>query len=308
MEQLKPLGRAIPVVLGPTTEIYSALLTKNAAEIKKTTVETHAYGSHPRQQLDLYTPASKGVGEPKPILIFLYGGGFVNGEKNLKRIHGDVAFANLGHFFCENFGFDTIVMDYRLVSHGAAFPSGGEDLDGALQWVQKRYNGSGRKVFVMGTSAGGIHACTWLFDDAFRASRRALFAGSQGVTLAGVVPLGAAFTFRHSSKVLVDSVSQYLGSDVEKNAPLGCIARCKESGELQGEAWPRLLILDSELDPEDILQSIQDVLAELKGIKGLQVDYRNIKGHNHISPPLALGTRIAEEESWGFAVGKWCLA
>ena len=37
-----------------------------------------AYGSHPRQQLDVFAP--DGIAEPRPVLIFVHGGGFVGGE------------------------------------------------------------------------------------------------------------------------------------------------------------------------------------------------------------------------------------
>ncbi|KAJ9604693.1 hypothetical protein H2200_010807 [Cladophialophora chaetospira] len=309
MDRLPTLGRAIPVVVGPTYDIYAALLSKKAVDIKKTTVETHKYGLHPRQQLDLYKSTSnKGLRKPAPILVFLYGGGFVNGDRILNRIPGELAFANLGHFFCENFGFETIVMDYRLVGHGATFPSGGSDLEAVMQWIRKRYAGSGRKVFVLGNSAGGIHTCTWMFENDFRSSRRALIAGSDGIKLAGVITLGAAFTFRYSSRGLIDSVAQYLGSEVENASPLGSIERCRDSGELLKGGWPRMLVVDSEFDPEDILRSSQDALLKLRAVEGLQIEYQNLTGHNHISPPLALGTGITEEKSWGFAIGKWCMA
>jgi acetyl esterase/lipase len=304
MNSLPSLGRAIPVVVGPTYGIYADLLNARASEIKQATVETHAYGADPRQQLDLYKSADA---NSAPIFLFIYGGGFLNGDKILKGIPDGLAYTNLGHFFSSKFGFETIVMDYRLIGHGASYPSGGDDLDGVWKWIQKRYQGSHRQVFIMGNSAGGIHACTWLFEDKFKESRREAIAGSHGVRLTGVITLGAAFTFRHSPQALVEMVSRYLGADAEKNSPMGCIERCKASGELAGEPWPRMLIVDSELDPEDILQSSQDALTGLKSVENIIVDYRKLQGHNHISPPLALGTGVAEEEAWGFEVGRWCV-
>lgn len=292
------------MVVGPTYGIYADLLKARANDIKQATVETHAYGADPRQQLDLYKAATVGSA---PIFVFVYGGGFVNGDKVVKGIPEGLAYTNLGQFFSSKFGFETVVMDYRLIAHGASYPSGGDDLDGVMKWIQRRYHGSKREVFVMGNSAGGIHACTWLLEDKFRDSRSDLIAGSGGLKLVGVITLGAAFTFRHSAKGLIEAVSKYLGPEVDKVSPLGRIERLKASGELSEGTWPRLLILDSELDPEDILQSSQDALAVLKSVGNITVKYRNLKGHNHISPPLALGTGIVAEEAWGFEVGRWSI-
>jgi len=67
-------------------------------------------------------------------------------------------------------------------------------------------------------------------------------------------------------------------------------------------------VLDSELDPEEILTAGKDFVQELRKVEGVEVEYRSLKGHNHINPPLALGTGIESEEAWGYGVGTWCNA
>jgi acetyl esterase/lipase len=61
----------------------------------------------------------------------------------------------VGTFFAQQ-GFVHIVMDYRLLEHGATYPSGPEDVSLALQWLaggnvkQADLN----NVFLLGESAG----------------------------------------------------------------------------------------------------------------------------------------------------------
>ncbi|KAH8816734.1 Alpha/Beta hydrolase protein [Xylogone sp. PMI_703] len=308
MEQLPPLGRVIPLVIGQTSQIYGDLLAKHAEAIRATARETHSYGSHERQQLDLYTPSSSAPkpahGQPAPILIFAYGGGFINGDKVLERMPGGLAYTNLGHYFAEKYGFETIIPDYRLVRHGGKFPSGGEDIGLVLEWVRKRYAGQkGKKVIVMGNSAGGVHVATWLLSDQFKDTRERLIAGSDGIKVAGVILLGGGLHFRLASPPLVEVLKQYFGDDYEDKAPFGLLEKAIQRGELKGE-WPKTLVLYSELDPQDIIQANIDFIEEL-GKHRKDLTHGVIRGHNHISPPLALGTGIETEEEWGTTVGAW---
>jgi acetyl esterase/lipase len=310
MEQLPPLGRIIPQVLGPTAQIYGDLLAKHAQAIKSTSRETYAYGSHERQQLDLYTPSSSAPkpenGEPAVVLIFVYGGGFVHGDKIVGHIPGGLAYRNLGHYFSENFGFETIIPDYRLVSHGALYPSGGEDVGLVLEWVKKRYGGQkGKKICLMGNSAGGVHVATWLLADPFKARREQLIAGSNGIALAGVVLLGASLHFHTAAPPLIEVLKQYFGADYEDKAALSLLKKAVSAGELKGD-WPKTLILYSELDPQFIIDSNVDFIAEL-GKSRKDLTHSTIQGHNHISPPFALATRIEAEEKWGKEVGTWAM-
>jgi acetyl esterase/lipase len=308
MEQLPPFGRIIPQVIVQTSQIYGNLLAKNAEAIKGSSRETYSYGSQERQQLDLYTPSSSAPkpinDELAPVLIFLYGGGFVNGDKVLERIPNDLAYTNVGYYFAEEFGFDTIIPDYRLVKHGATFPSGGEDIDLVLEWAKKRYTGQkGKKIVLMGNSAGGVHAATWLLAAQFKSSREQLIANSEGVVLAGVAIVGALLHFSSAAPPLIEILKQYFGEDYKDKAPLALLENCIQTGELEGN-WPKTLVLHCELDPHDIIGSTNDFVLKL-GKNRKDLTHWIIQGHNHISPPLALGTGIDTEENWGKEVGKW---
>ena len=89
--------------------------------------------------------------------------------------------------------------------------------------------------------------------------------------------------------------------DTKSSEPTSLMLRAGETA-----SWPRVMTLVSELDPDEIIESGREFarLWEETGEKG---DFLEIKGHNHISPPLALGTGIEKEEEWALTFGRWLL-
>ncbi|KAF7318449.1 Esterase lipase thioesterase family protein [Mycena chlorophos] len=155
----------VGTILFPTVGIFAPLLESRRAEIKDA-VKTYKYGATDRHQLDVYLPSSQS-GTKAPILFFLYGGGFVQGARQLPAPI-DLAYGNLGTYFAKH-GFVTVVADYQLAP-SVTFPAPAEDLRDAVAWVVDNAAevGSGKveldteKVFVIGHSAGGVHLLTSL--------------------------------------------------------------------------------------------------------------------------------------------------
>ena len=115
-----------------------------------------AYGELDRQKLDVWIP-SKEADEPRPVVIFFYGGGWVSGDR------GDYGFA--GRAFAAN-GFVTIVADYRLVPE-VRFPVFVEDGARAVRWVRdhvSKYGGDPRRICLVGHSAGAYKAAMLALD------------------------------------------------------------------------------------------------------------------------------------------------
>jgi len=107
-----------------------------------------SYGSHRRQQLDIYLP--KDVDELAPVTMFLYGGSWINGKRQ------DYAF--VGHAFNTK-GYITVLPDYRLVPE-IRYPEFLIDNANALRWVYGRieqYGGDQNRIFVVGHSAGAYN-------------------------------------------------------------------------------------------------------------------------------------------------------
>jgi acetyl esterase/lipase len=317
MDQIKALhgskGDSIFAVLSPTFQIFATLLSNNREEILSIPSKTESYGTHPRQNLDIYYPPKKS--DDAPILVFFYGGGLVGGDKILPgsgALEG-LVYHNLGTFFAKR-GITTIIADYRLVNselggHDAVFPSGGEDVSLVLKWLET-FTGKGKgDVFIMGNSAGGVHISTFLLAPRFLEQRKSLLNGEKGITLKGAIELAVPFHFHNSPALRGGMLKNYYGSDqdVRENSPFGLLEAVAKTGKSRDESGvPKILVLDADFDPVDeILEPTLDFVKLSKELWGTAVEYVKIPGHNHISPPLALMSGDEEGEKWSEAVELW---
>lgn len=246
--------------------------------------------------------------------MFLYGGGLVNGHKVLRGYADELCHANIAAFFASKYGYSTVVPDYRLVnSHGAKFPSGGEDVALAVEWIFGNAGSFGPEpidLFIMGNSAGGVHLSTFLLHPSFTNTRKRAFSGD-GLRMRGAVLLSVPFNFYYSHHSRAEMLETYFG-DHEANCPQGLLKSAQSQGKIDIlEAGVRFLILNGELDPDDeilqprddfIRQWMQDTSNESRG--ALAVDW--MPRHNHISPFASLSTGIEDEEAWGHQVGAFC--
>lgn len=109
----------------------------------------HPYGPLPAQRLDLFVPDEPAAG-PRPVLVFVYGGGWNSGTP------ADYRF--LGRTFARA-GYVVVIPGYRLVPDGV-FPHMLEDTAKALAWTRNniaRYGGDPGRVAIMGQSAGAYN-------------------------------------------------------------------------------------------------------------------------------------------------------
>ena len=126
----------------------------------RTAVRGAAYGSDPRQRLDVFVPDTIASGASLPVVIFFYGGGWVDGDR------GDYAFA--GRAFAAQ-GFVAVVADYRLVPR-VRFPAFVEDGALAVKWVRDniaRTGGDPARIALSGHSAGSYIAAMLALDTRF---------------------------------------------------------------------------------------------------------------------------------------------
>jgi acetyl esterase len=117
-----------------------------------------AYGTHPRQVLDVYRHRyAAGV----PVVLFVHGGAFVRGDKD---IDGEV-YANVLYYFARH-GYLGVNMEYRRAPE-FKYPSGAEDVAAAVAWVREHageYGGDPERIFLIGHSAGGTHVGSYAYD------------------------------------------------------------------------------------------------------------------------------------------------
>lgn len=142
-------------------------------------VETHAYGTHARQKLDLYTPDTP-TGET---IVFFYGGSWRSGDR------ADYRF--LARRLARE-GITVVVPDYRLYPE-VRFPVFVEDAAAATAWVLDQARGRGldpARVTLMGHSAGAHIALLVALDARYLAT----FNRTPG-DLAGVIALSAPADF-----------------------------------------------------------------------------------------------------------------
>ncbi|MBV7539024.1 alpha/beta hydrolase [Duganella sp. sic0402] len=135
----------------------SPLTTLNALSPAGDTecVDGVAYGEGPRRKLDIYRP--QGARSAAPVVVFFYGGNWVNGAR------GDYAF--VGRALAAR-GIVTVIADYRLHPE-VSYPDFLRDAAQAVAWARReaaRYGGDPQRLFVMGHSAGAYNAAMLALD------------------------------------------------------------------------------------------------------------------------------------------------
>jgi acetyl esterase/lipase len=125
--------------------LFNALVPKDAG-VKRVAAGI-SYGTDPRLTYDLYRAETPGT---LPLLVFVYGGSWDSGEKELYEFAAK-AFAAKGYLVA--------VPDYRLVPQHV-YPVFVEDTANAIAHVQKtaaKYEGDGTRTFLVGHSAGAYN-------------------------------------------------------------------------------------------------------------------------------------------------------
>ena len=132
-----------------------------------------AYGPDPRQRLDIYAPRG-GCGQPRPVVVFFYGGSWNSGTR--------AGYAFVGRALAAQ-GFVTVVPDYRLVPE-VHYPVFVEDGAAAVRWVTAHagtYCGDGGSVVLMGHSAGAYIAAMLAVDPRWLGASRPAVKGLVGL-------------------------------------------------------------------------------------------------------------------------------
>lgn len=122
------------------------------------TVRDLAYGQDPAQVLDVHGPDP--LRTPRPVLLFVHGGGFVGGSR---RLPGTPFYDNVGGWASAH-GMLAVTVDYRLAPR-ARWPAGADDVAAALAWTQRHigeHGGDPARVVLVGHSAGAAHVASYL--------------------------------------------------------------------------------------------------------------------------------------------------
>ncbi len=171
-----------------------------------------SYGPHPRQVLDIYHPEGN-QNNPSAVILFVHGGAFVRGDKDANT-H---IYANFLTYFARK-GFVGINLEYRQAPE-APFPEGSKDIELSIQWLIKHaieLNIDPSRIFLVGHSAGGSHAASYVLDPNVRPSN--------GHKIKGLILISARLKAdTRADNPNAHGVNAYYGSDeslYESRSPL----------------------------------------------------------------------------------------
>ena len=140
-----------------------------------------AYGTDPRQRLDVYQPPAGTL--KAPLVVFFYGGNWSSGERGDYRFVGEALASR---------GIVTVIADYRL-SPAYRYPVFVQDSARAVRWAfdhAAEYGADERRIFVMGHSAGAYNAAMVALDSRWLAAE-----GLSPSRLAGWIGLAGPYDF-----------------------------------------------------------------------------------------------------------------
>lgn len=235
----------------------------------------HAYGSEPLQRLDFW-PA-EGVAGPAPLIVFVHGGGWKNGDKS-----NTTGAAKVAHFRAQ--GYAVASLNYRLAP-AARVEDQAADVAAGFAWLLTHAGKLGvdpTRMILMGHSAGA-HLVALVGTDP-------LYARAAGFALGdirGVVPLdGAAYDvptqIAEGGRLMHDTYLEVFGSDRARQAALSPTRHAAAPNA------PAFLLL--HVDRQDGTRQAEALGAALRGVgtpvQVTRIPGRGLIGHMEINRKL----------------------
>ena len=256
------IGALTPMAFFSPGEIFSTLVADRGPGVTRDI----AYGSNPRQKLDVYQPNPACASGP--IIMFLYGGAWTSGDRATYSFVGSALAAR---------GITTIVPDYRLYPE-VKFPGFVDDAALAYVWIAKNFaereatSGSKpRQIFLMGHSAGAHTAALLAYDPGYLAR-----AGAKLPKPAGLIGLAGPYAFDPTTWPSTKAIFATAKS-ADSARPVSFV---------RADAPPALL-LHGAADTTVKLFNTRDLAAALKSA-GTPVETAEYPGIGHIGLVLTL--------------------
>jgi triacylglycerol lipase len=157
-QKIAGLGPVLnPDMIGAMYAAFRPLVKQAPMNTFKVTTDV-SYGPDARHLLDVYTLATQGP--PRPVAIFIHGGGYVGGNKN-----SDGIYANVAAFFARH-GALALNATYRLAPQHP-WPAGADDVGRVVAWAKAHaaeHGGNPGRIVLFGHSAGATHVASYVFD------------------------------------------------------------------------------------------------------------------------------------------------
>lgn len=236
-----------------------------------------AYAAGPRQKLDLFRPAGSGW----PLLIFVHGGSWVEGDKALE-FGGFGPYQNIGRFYAAR-GVGVAVINYRL-QPVVSWREQVEDVALAAGWLADNIaarGGDPQRIFLSGHSAGAqlisyAAVAPWL--DAARGKAK----------ICGVIPVsGAGFDLADQETYRLGADPAYYAKTFANGQPDGVWQQeASASSYLRPGLPPFLLYYGTKEWPS--LQHQNELFAQELKRAGVAVELQQLPKLRHSRMALAI--------------------
>lgn len=250
-----------PPVLAACRTLFDAEQSAHAAA-QPPLARDCAYGPDSRHRLDLYAP--QGATGPAPVVLFVHGGGFLQGDKAADGW----ANAAVGRMAARR-GWLGAVMNYRLAPDHM-WPEGAEDVAGAVDWLAANAahcGGDPARIVLIGTSAGAVHVSGFL---RLRPDHEGLVRGA--VLLSGL----------YGYTPLDPRDERYYGPEADYAA--------KAPREAVASTTLPLLVACAEFDPPRFQAEWHALLGDRLTRHDRLPQAVLLSGHNHYTMAMHLGT------------------
>ncbi|MCI5046111.1 MAG: alpha/beta hydrolase [Aquisalinus sp.] len=221
-----------------------------------------SFGPLDEQRLDIYVPLESTGNDP--VLMFIYGGSWKNGDKD--------GYDFVGRAFAAR-GFVTVIADYRKVPD-VVFPAFLEDGALAVKWITENienWNGDPSRIYLTGHSAGGYNAVMLGIDHSYLET---LNLGAD--TIDGVAGIAGPYDFYpYDVEATIDAFGHVQDPDVTQ--PINLATR---------DTPPMLLVIGSD-DTVVLPRNIPALEGALEA-QDVRVETRIYSGLDHIEPVTAL--------------------
>ena len=247
-----------------------------------------------RQSLDLYLPAEKNP----PVIVFIHGGGWNTGDKNLRAGGLDV-YGNIGRFYASR-GIATAVINYRLMP-AVTWRDQLEDAAQAVAWVHghaPRYGADASRLFVMGHSAGA-----WIASNVALNQGLQEFAGLKPGDIDGLIcASGAALDLLDEKTFETEDIRYY----VKRFGPRDQVTWAEASPATHiDDTDPRALVLVTTGEAKGLQRQALIFSDRLAG-SGVKTGFVAVKGESHSRMVLVLShpDKAAAPEILRFVFGE----
>lgn len=232
--------------------------------------------------LDIYAPAT--IAAPLPVVLFVHGGGWANGDKKQAGSKADF-FTGAGYLY--------VSVNYRL-SPKVQHPAHVEDVAAAVAWTEKHiaeYKGDPTRIYLIGHSAGA-HLVALVAAD----QRYLKAAGADPAAIRGVVPLdGAGYDipvqYNWGGASVQKMYAQAFTADPAKQKDASPIYQIKP-----GEKVPPFFIVHAGNRIPSARQA--KLLADALHAAGYDAQTQHAPDDNHMSINRGLGDPKAPITAW----------